>query len=713
MTKQNTLDSIFRPKSVAVIGATPRKGTIGQQLVHNIIRYGFNGTLFPVNPKYKFIHSIKCYPSVSSIPDPIDLAIIIVPKEHVLQVAQECGERRVKGLVIISAGFREIGGEGLKREAALAKLQEKYGYRIVGPNCMGVIGADPDVCLNATFAPLEPQSGSLAFMTQSGALGVAILLLVSRLHLGLSYFASVGNKLDVGGNDLLEYWEDDDTTRVIALYLESFGEPRRFTELAKRITKRKPIILVKSGTTPAGSRAASSHTGHLAGLDIAVDALLHQCGVIRVPTIAAMMDLALAFTKNPIPKGDRIGIVTNAGGPGIMATDAIVNRGMTVATLADSTLEKLRAILPEESSVRNPLDMIAGAGPVEYGKALRLVLDDDNVDIALVIFVPPIMIEPREVVEQIVAAARDHDKPVFMVLMAEERFYQELPVMIPDAPPLYRFPESAVRAIAAVNRYRLWRERPEGKIRTFPADSSVGRSITERKSGYLPPTEVNKLLETYGLPVCRMKLVAKDGDVLQAADEVGYPLVLKVHGERIIHKSDFGGVLINISAPDELAAARLTMLAKLKETGMEKEVEGFLVQEMAPTHGKEVILGMTTDPKFGPILMCGMGGKYVEITADITFRVMPVSDIDAWDMVKEIKSYPLLEGVRGEPRVDIEFIVESIQRLAQMVNDLPDIVELDLNPVIVTPERTECRVVDARIRVETEVKDPSPASVSS
>jgi acetyltransferase len=701
---KESLDAIFKPRSIAVIGASPRAGTIGHQILHNIIEYGFNGMVFPVNPKYRFIKSIKCHPSLSAIPDPVDMAIIAVKKDHVRAVAEECGEKGVKGLVIISAGFREVGGEGIAREEELVELQEKYGYRIVGPNCMGVINAASDVRLNGTFAVTGPQSGSLAFMSQSGALGVSILQSATKLNVGLSHFASVGNKVDVSGNDLIEYWADESDVSIIALYIESFGNPRRFTQLAKRITRKKPIILVKSGRTAAGARAASSHTGRLAGLEIAVDALLHQCGVIRVGTIEEMMDLALAFNtaRGSIPAGDSIAIVSNAGGPAIMATDSLVSRGLTLATLGDPTRRKLASFLPEDSSVLNPVDMIAGAGPNEYERAVDVVLADDAVDAMITIFVPPIMIEPREVVEAIARGSARHSKPVFAVLMAEEEHYEALPKAVEGAPPLFRYPESAVRVIAAMSRYRSWCEKPPGAMTIFDTSSESIESIIIHKQrsggGYLPPNEVNSVLEAYGFPVCKAELVPLDGDVTAAGTRVGYPLVLKTYGEHIIHKSDFGGVRTNIDTPEELEAARSDMLGKLKTAGVVKNAEGFLVQEMAKG-GKEVILGMTTDEQFGPILMFGMGGKYVEIIKDITFRLMPLTDVDAQEMVREIKSYPLLEGVRGEEPVDIGFIVESLQRLAQIVNDLPAIVELDMNPVIVTAEATDSRVVDARIRV--------------
>jgi acetyltransferase len=418
-----------------------------------------------------------------------------------------------------------------------------------------------------------------------------------------------------------------------------------------------------------------------------------------------MMDVARALANNPIPRGDRVCILTNGGGPAILATDAAVDEGLRIAALGEGTRRKLARFLPEESSVGNPIDMIASAGPKEYEKALDLVLGDKGVDMVIVIFVPPILVEPKEVVRGVARAARGHDKPVLCVLMAEDRYYEEIPHEIEDAPPLYRFPEDTVRALSAINRYRLWRERPAGRIKRFPLRDKKVSGLVSRKrksgGGYLAAPEASRILEAYGFPVCRFEVVPRGGDVAAAAGRIGYPLVLKAHGEKIIHKSDFGGVAVGLHNSAALEEALRTMELSLKRAGMSKHVEGFLVQEMARS-GKEVVLGMSVDPTFGPLLMFGMGGKYVEVVKDIVFRVMPVTDVDAWEMVRGIRSYALLEGVRGEKRVDIEFIVESIQRLAQMVNDLPEIAELDLNPVIVTPERRHCRVVDARMRVGLE-----------
>ena len=699
-----SLDAIFKPRSIAVIGATPRAGSIGREILNNLFINEFNGKIFPVNPKYEYIHSTKAYPSVVSIPDPVDLAVIVVPAASVLTAVEECGKKGVKGLVIITAGFREIGPEGAKLEDAIIDVASRHGMRMIGPNCMGVIDATPDVRMNATFAPGMPPNGTVAFMTQSGALGVAILLAVQKLGLGFSYFASVGNIADVGAMDLLEYWEHDPHTNLIAMYLESFGDPRRFTEMSKRISKTKPIVVVKSGTSAAGARAASSHTGSLAGLEVASEAILQQCGVNRVSSIEEMIHVVAGFVGAPIPGGNRLCIVTNAGGPAIMAVDAADGHGLQVASLSEKTRAAMRKVLPAEASVGNPVDMIASAGPDQYGRVLDLALADENVDLAIAIFVPPLMIEPLGVMRRITEVARARAKPVYSVLMAEESYYERIPREVPDAVPIFRFPEDAVKVAEHTNRYRLWRARPAGTVRTFPVDAAGTRALIEKKAraggGYLMPADTHAILKAYGFPTVGHAVVPMDGDLKAGARSLTFPVVLKVVGEKIVHKSDVGGVILDLRDEKALLAARDTMRASLAKAGVLKHASGFLVQEMVgDSNGKEVVLGVAQDPKFGPLLMCGMGGRYVEILRDVAFRVLPVTDIDAHDMVRSIRSFPLLEGVRGEPRVDIEFVEEMILRLAQLIGDVPGIQELDMNPVIVTPKREGCRVVDARIKV--------------
>lgn len=705
----HSVNAIFKPRSIALIGATPRPGSIGRQILNNLFEFEFNGKIFPVNPRYEYIHSTKAYASVEAIPDEVDLAVIVVPAPAVLEAVEQCGRKGVKGLVIITAGFKETGPEGAKRENAVMEAARRYGMRVIGPNCMGVLDATPDVRMNATFSPGFPTPGAISFMSQSGALGVAILLAVEKLRLGFAYFASVGNKADVSGNDLLEYWENDPHTKIIAMYLESFGNPRKFTELSQRITRRKPLVIVKSGTSAAGARAASSHTGSLAGREAAIDALLHQCGVMRVSSIEEMIHLLQGLTGAVIPTGNRLCIITNAGGPAIMAADAADGHGLQMATLKDETKKRMRALLPAEASVENPVDMIASAGPDQYEAILSLALADENVDMVIPVFVPPLIIEPLEVMRRITRVARAGGKPVLSVLMADESYYHRIPREIPDTVPFYRYPEDAVKVAEHLNRYRLWRERPAGIVPTFKADAGRAHAIVDAKrdagGGYLTPADTKALLDAYGFPTVGQAVVPLGGDLAAAAKKLSFPLVLKVASEKIVHKSDVGGVIVGIEDLDALRKARDTMEASLIAAGVFGAATGFLIQEMvAPAREggesrQEVILGMAQDPKFGPLLMFGMGGRYVEILRDVVFRVLPMTDIDAREMVRGIRAFPLLEGVRGEARVDIEFIEELILRLAQLVNEIEGIAELDFNPVIVTTDRKRCRVVDARVRV--------------
>ena len=696
------LDYIFKPRSVAVIGASTKKGAIGRELLRNIIDYEFHGKVFPINPKAEYIQSMKAYPSITDVPDDVDMAVVIVPKEQVLQVVEECGKKGVKGLVVISAGFREVGGEGIERENKLVEIIRKYGMRLIGPNCMGILTGIPSVRLHASFGPADPLPGSTAFMSQSGALGIAIFNLTKQLNIGFSYFASVGNKADVSGNDLMEYWEDDEHTQVIALYLESFGEPRVFTGLAKRIAKKKPVIVVKSGRTEAGSRAASSHTGALAAPDVAIEALLKQTGVIRATTIEEMLDVILALTKCPIPKGNRVAILTNGGGPAIMATDACVSFGLKMAQISVETWDKLAAIVPAEASLVNPIDMIASATADTYSKCLSLLLADDNVDMVIVGFTPPVMVKPMDIALAITEVKRRYSKPVVGFFMAEESFFDEFPKMVPDCPPIYRFPEAAAHVCAELYRYHLAKERPEGEVRQFDVDKAAVQKILDERikagGGYLEHLDAFNVLQAYGFPVCKAQVVRELDELHDAGEEVGYPLVLKMAGRQIIHKSDIGGVVLDIKDEKELVWALVEMKRKLAEAGLENKVDRFLIQEMSQP-GKEVILGMTLDPKFGPLLLVGTGGKYVEVLKDVELGVTPLTDIDAKEMVESIRGYVLLKGVRGEPPVCIDVLIECLQRLAQLVADFHQIQEMDINPMILSPAKEDCRVVDVRIRV--------------
>jgi len=696
------LDAILKPRSIAIIGASPRPESIGRVVLHNIIEGDFNGVVYPVHPKAPFVHSMKTYPSILDVPDRIDLAFVIVPHHQVLPVVEDCGRKGVRGLCVISAGFREIGGDGVRREEELVALVRKHEMRMVGPNCLGLVNMTPQVRLNATFAPGKPISGKLAFLSQSGALGVSILQNMERLNIGFSYFVSVGNSADVRGADLLAYWENDPDTEVIALYVESFGDPRVLGPLLRRITRRKPVVIVKSGRTAAGARAASSHTGALAAADVTVDAFLRQTGAIRANTIEEMLGLLTNFCRSPLPRGNRVAILTNSGGPGIMATDALVTGGMEIAQFSEGTRRALDEMLPIEASRANPIDLTAWGVADSYRKILPILFDDPNVDIILALFVPPLMVNPTDAARAIAESRRGREKPILGVIMAEESSYRMLPREIADCPPIYPFPEMAVQAIVEMVNYTERQKRPHGRLHRFPAKTAAVRAMLApslaKGGGYLPTAVCMRVLEAYGFPTAPLIETEGPDAALQAAHQLGYPVAFKVGGLKYVHKSDMGGVVLNIANDLELQGARAQIMRLIEKMGDDPAEERGLVQKMVKP-GREVILGVSADPKMGPVVMFGMGGKYVEVLKDIVLRVPPITDVDADEMIRSIRGYPLLKGVRGEPGVDLELLKECLMRLSQLVLDFEEIVELDLNPFMMNPEGADCAVVDARIRV--------------
>ncbi|HVO34126.1 MAG TPA: acetate--CoA ligase family protein [Gemmatimonadales bacterium] len=694
-------DAILRPRSIAVIGASRQPNTIGWQILDNLLRFGFNGPLFPVNPKAETIHSIKAYPSVEAIPDAVDLAIIVVPKQLVQGIAEECGRKGVKGLVVITAGFAEVGGEGVEREAKLLEVVKRYGMRMVGPNCMGVVNSSPDFSMNASFAPTMPPYGPVGFISQSGAMGLSILDYAEELGIGIHQFVSVGNKADVSGNDLLLYWADDPGIRVILMYLESFGNPRRFYRIARALTRKKPIFVVKAGRTAAGARAASSHTAALAGTDLAADALMEQCGVMRAQTIEELFDYAMAFPRLPLPKGNRVAIVSNAGGPAIVLADACEALGLSVSELSAGTQAAIRRRVPDEAAVRNPVDLIASATAETYRDVLELVLRDPNVDAVIVSVVPPPLgSKAKDVAEAIVqVAASRRDIPVMAVLMGRQGIPAGMRELLAAGMPGYIFPESAARALAAMNRYREWLERPEGTEHRFPADAGRVAGILEGASAEgrdkLSETEAMEVLGAYGIPTVPWRRACSADEAVAAAREIGFPVVLKVISASIMHKSDVGGVVLGVASEKEVREGYARMLQRVRErAGVVPEA--VLVQAMIPG-GRETIVGSTRDPRAGPLLMFGLGGLAVEIWKDVVFRVHPVTDVDAREMVRGIRGYGFLEGVRGEPAVDVVALQEIIQRVSQLVGEHEAILEMDINPLVAFPDRV--LALDARFRI--------------
>jgi acetate---CoA ligase (ADP-forming) len=695
----NALKLFFNPRAVAVIGASRKRGSIGAEIFRNLLTYGFQGPIYPVNTSAEVIQCVRAYRTVEEIPGAVDLALIVVPATEVVAAAESCGRKGVKALVVISAGFSEIGSEGQDGQAELLRVCRAYGMRLIGPNCMGILNTDSEVRLDATFAPTAPPSGRVGFSSQSGALGLAIMEYANSLGLGISTFVSVGNKADISGNDLLRYWENDDATEVILLYLESFGNPRKFSQIARRVGKKKPIVVVKSGRSKAGARATSSHTGALiAASDITVDALFRQSGVIRTDTLEELFDVATLLANQPLPNGQRVGIITNAGGPAILCADACEARGLEVPLLTDVSQEKLRRVLKREASVSNPVDMIASATAQQYREAIRTVANDSNIDSLIVIFVPPLVTRVEDVAQVISeeVAALNRRKPLAAVLMSPLK----PPVALTNARvPVYQFPETAAIAMARAARYGEWRNRPEPARVEF-SDSkreeaaAIVATAMQRGEGWLTPEEVADLLACYGLRMVEQKFVRTPDEAAEAARELGGPVALKVIAPTVLHKTEAGGVRLKLRDPEKVRAAANEMFAKLESEG--QSPTGFIVQRMAQA-GVEMILGVVHDPQFGPVVACGAGGTQVELLRDVAVRLTPISQPEASEMIRALKTYPLLDGFRGGKKFDVAALEDALLRVSALVDDIPQIAELDCNPFVVTEQGGE--ILDARVRV--------------
>ena len=702
---------LFFPRSVAVIGASTREGSIGNTLLRNLLHTGFTGPVYPVNPGAQVVNSVRAYPTIGDVPDDVDLAFVVVPAPHVLDVVRQCDAADVRGLVVISAGFSEVGDAGAELEAELLEVVRTAGMRMVGPNCMGLLNTAPAVVMNGTFAPAYPPAGNIAMSSQSGALGIAILQYAERHGLGLSQFVSVGNKADVSGNDLLMAWEDDPQTDVILLYLESFGAPRKFSRIARRVARKKPIVAVKSGRTGSGSRAASSHTGALASLDVAVDALFRQSGVIRVDTLDELFAVGGLLSSQPVPLGRRVGIVTNAGGPGILAADALESRGMTLPELSPHLQDQLSAGLPAEASVRNPVDMIAGATADQFRHSVSAVLESGEVDALLVIYAPTSERGVEEVAPVLreVAEAYEGTTTLLSVFMQSETAGAHLRsdrVTVPT----YTFPESAALALSRSVTYGEWLQRDPGHLPEFDdLDREAARRVVDGalarfggEGGWLEPDEVDAVLGAYAVPLPAAGRASTADEAVAVAERIGDPVVLKVVSSSALHKSDVGGVLLDVEGADAVREGFESVTAAVETH------EGVLVQEMV-RGGHEVLVGMTEDPNFGPLLVFGLGGIYVELLQDVSFRLGPLTDVDAREMVAEIKGARLLAGYRGLPAGDVDAVVDTLLRISTMVMALPEISEMDCNPVLVLAPGEGVRVVDARIRIRPVAEGWSPS----
>ncbi len=705
------MEKFFQPQGIAVIGASRERGGISGELFRNILEAGFQGPVYPVNAKTDVVQSVAAYRSVLDCPGPVDLAFIVVPAPAVLPVVRECAQKGVKALVVISAGFAEADDAGSKLQQELVEICRETGMRLIGPNCMGIINTDPQVSLNGQFSPYKPIPGKIGFLSQSGALGIAIIDYASRLGLGMSTFVSVGNKADISGNDLVQYWESDDNTNLILLYLESFGNPRKFARTARRVGRKKPIIAVKGGRSAAGFRATQSHTGALvATSDVTVDALFRQAGVIRTDVLAEMFDVAALLTTQPVPSGDRVAIITNAGGAGILAADACEDLGLQVPELASDTQTELKVFLSPAAGVRNPVDMVASASSADFARAIRVVASDPHVDALIVIFIPPIALRPEQVAEEILKATRELEGrlPILSTFMAS----YGSPEILSDGEnriPSYPFPEAAARALARAVQYGEWLATPEGSVPDFPkirreaAAAIVARAL-RGGGGWLTPEEVEKLLDCYGISLVRMLHAGTPQEAGLVAQELGGQVVLKAVAPGLVHKTEAGAVRLDLAGKEETEEAAEAMLEKLGLAGLEGT--GFIVQPMVKS-GVEMLVGVTHDPVFGPIVVCGAGGVLVELLKDVVVRITPLTDQDASEMVQSLKTFPLLKGYRGGPRYDVQALEQLILRVGALVEDIHEIGELDLNPVIVLPEGQGLALVDARVRV-AEALPPLP-----
>lgn len=699
------MDKIMRPKAIAVVGASTKPKTIGSEIMQRLRDYKFNGKVYPVNPKGGMIEGFQAYTSIAEIPGEVDLAVIVVNAKFVLDTIDQCHAKGIKGLCIITAGFKETGAEGAEAEKQLLAKVKEYGMKCVGPNCLGVLNTNPEISMDATFAESLPVAGDIGFVSQSGALGGGILNILKDLNLGFAQFISIGNQADVNAETALEYWENEDDVKQILLYMESIQNPANFRKLASRITKKKPILALKSGRSAAGASAASSHTGSLAGADKAADALLKQCGVIREFSLKNLFANAKAFSNCPIPKGNRVAIVTNSGGPGIMATDAVCESGMQMAKISDKTKEELRSFLPSAASVKNPIDMIASAPIEHYKQTLETVLKDPEVDMVAVIYLPFLGLKDIDVAKALMEIkAKNPEKPILGVFMTKSEFFTEISNMDVNMP-FYMYAEEAAEAMSRLDRQRKWMERPEGKMPVYDVDKAKAEKIIKgavaEGRAQLTTLESIDVLDAYGIRACKYGLATNEQEVVNLGNSIAYPVVMKMTSKTTSHKTDVGGVRVNIQSEEQLRAEYKDLIAKLTEKGLIDGLEGVIIQEMVKGN-REMVCGIATDPQYGPMMMFGLGGVFIETMKDVTFRIAPLTDVDADEMIKSVKAYELLKGARGTKPANIEQIQETLLRLSQMVNDFKFIDELDINPLLISEKTGEGIAVDGRIKVRIE-----------
>ena len=709
----STVDSLkpfFYPRSVAVIGASRNRTHIGYRLLESLQGSRYAGTIIPVNPYATEIAGLSVFSSLRSVPNPVDLALIAVPPNAVLDVIDDCAAKQVSAVILITAGFAETGGSGTSHEQLVREKVHRHGIRLIGPNCFGLMNPDPAVRLNATYTPVFPPPGRVAIASESGGLGLAVVMAASRLNLGLSSFVSVGNHADVTVNDLLEYWEQDQATDVILLYLETIVDPRWFRQIAARVGRSKPIVVLKAGRTEAGQSAAGSHTAALATNETAVDALFIQCGVIRAKTLEEFLALATGLSAQPIPAGLNVGILTNSGGPGVLCADSCAAEGLSVSELPKSTQSTLASFLPPTAALRNPVDVIGFATEEQYAKAVEIMLKADEIDALIVLHVSVRAKDNDPVAAGIargIRAARQatgRTKPVYICWMAEGDLERTFTVE-GETIPTYPHPEIPARIISRALAYEAWRRQPIGQVPNYSgvdlskAKSICAAALSERGSGWLTTEETHALLTAMRLPLVQRTVATSAEEAVKLARKVGFPVAVKLASHKVLHKTEMGGVHLNLADENAVRGAFEAIRSRLVQDHKLEAMEGVLIQPMQSA-GIEVMAGMTRDPLFGPLLAFGLGGIHVEILGDVQFRIAPLTDRDATAMIHEIKGYRLLQGYRGQPAADIKAIEDILLRISHLVEEIPEITELDLNPIFALPEGHGCRIADTRICVK-------------
>lgn len=701
--KSKNIHRIFYPQSIAVLGANNVKGTVPCDILVNILKAEYKGVVYPVNPREKHIASIKTYKYVIDIDDPVDIAVIVYPSSVMHMALEQCGQKGIKGAIIISAGFKEVGGQGIEREDQIKEIGRKYGMSFIGPNCLGVINTDPIVMLDASFARKMPEEGNIAFISQSGALCTAVLDYAKAKHIGFSKFVSIGNKADISEIDLLYYLKDDPKTKVILLYLEEISDGHGLMKAAKTVIEEtgKPVLAIKSGRTAAGASAAASHTGSLAGSDEICDAAFKQAGIIRCDDIEEMFNKAIAFTYQPMPKSNRIAIVTNAGGPGVLTTDAAIRNGLELPKFKPDTTEILKKSLPKTANINNPVDVIGDARADRYNVAVSSVLKDENVDGVFVILTPQSMTEIDSIAEEISRLSSQFEKPIYTSFMGEADVASGIDILQRNKIPHYILPESMPIAFSTIYKFKKMLEEKQELPESFKdvdvtkAHLILNNALSEGKK-YLPEEEAARVLEAYNFPLLKSGLAKSAVEAGKISNNLGYPVVMKIMSDDIVHKFDVGGVILDIKSKEEAEEAYNKIIENIKKFKPEAKIKGVFVRQMIP-RGEEIILGLKRDLTFGPVVMFGLGGIFVEIYKDVSFRIAPLDKKSVDKLITETKASAILSGARGRTLRDISSLKECIMRLSQLAVECPQIKELDINPLIVLEEGKGSFVADTKI----------------